>query len=184
MSALCSIGFLELNSIAKGISAADAMLKAAGVELLRACPNCPGKYNILVSGEVAAVNASVEAGALEGGVSVIERLVISRLHPQVIRAIHQSVMPEELNAVGVLECFNITASILAADCAVKASAVTLVDVRLGTGLGGKSFVVLTGDTAAVEEAVERGAAAVEESGMLFGKTVIPNPRKEVFEALL
>jgi len=179
-----TIGFLELNSIAKGIYVADAMLKAAEVDLLRASANCPGKYNILISGELAAVNTSVEVGAELGGTNVIEQLVIARLHPEVIRGINCSVMPDELNALGVLECYSITSSILAADCAVKASNVTLIDVRLGTGLGGKSFVVLTGDTASVTEAVECGAAAVSENGMLLSKVVIPNPRKEIFEAIL
>ena len=179
-----TIGFLELNSVAKGIYAADAMLKAADVQLLRANTNCPGKYNVLIAGEVAAVNAAVEAGAKFGGPNVIEQLVIPRLHPQVIQAINGTTMPEKLNAVGVLECFSITASILAADCAVKTSDVMLIDVRLGTGLGGKSFIIITGDTAAVSEAIESSAAAIKESGMLLEKVVIPNPSKEIFEALL
>ena len=43
-----TIGFLELNSIAKGLEAADAMLKKADVDLIFAKPGCPGKYYILV----------------------------------------------------------------------------------------------------------------------------------------
>ena len=35
-----TIGFLELNSIAKGVEAADAILKAAEVELIFAKPVC------------------------------------------------------------------------------------------------------------------------------------------------
>ena len=42
-----TIGFLELNSIAKGIEAADAILKAAEVDLILAKPNCPSKYHVL-----------------------------------------------------------------------------------------------------------------------------------------
>lgn len=38
-----TIGFLELNSIAKGIEAADAVLKAAEVELIFSKAVCPGK---------------------------------------------------------------------------------------------------------------------------------------------
>ena len=37
-----TIGFLELNSIARGVAAADAMLKAAEVRLIAARPSCPG----------------------------------------------------------------------------------------------------------------------------------------------
>lgn len=178
-----TIGFLELNSIAKGIEAADAMLKAAEVRLLFARPNCPGKYNILITGDVAAVKSSLDAGIAVGGHNVIEQLEIPRIHPQVIKAINLSMVPEELNAVGILEYFSITGSILGADSAVKAADVTLIDIRLGTGIGGKSFVILTGDTSAVTEAVESGAKTTEVSGMLINKVVIPNPCKELFESL-
>jgi len=178
-----TIGFLELNSIAKGFEATDAMLKAAEVSLIFAKPNCPGKFNVLISGDVAAVKSSIEAGVAIGGHHVIEQLEIPRVHPQVIKAINFSTVPEELNAVGILEYFSITASILGADSAVKAADVTLIDIRLGTGIGGKSFVVLTGDTSAVTEAIEIGAKITEDSGMLISKVVIPNPRKELFDSL-
>ena len=41
-----TIGFLELNSIAKGVEAADIILKTAEVELIYAKAGCPGKYYI------------------------------------------------------------------------------------------------------------------------------------------
>ena len=66
---LC-IGFLELNSIAKGVEAADRILKTAETTLLFAKAGCPGKYNILFSGEVAAVTSSLEAGKEIGGAHV------------------------------------------------------------------------------------------------------------------
>ena len=47
MTMIETVGFLELNSIAKGVEAADAILKAAQVELTFAKPVCPGKYSIL-----------------------------------------------------------------------------------------------------------------------------------------
>ena len=46
MTMIETVGFLELNSIAKGVEAADAILKAAQVELTFAKPVCPGKYSI------------------------------------------------------------------------------------------------------------------------------------------
>ena len=48
-----SIGLLELKSIPVGIETADAVLKAANVELLTATPTCPGKYVIIICGAVA-----------------------------------------------------------------------------------------------------------------------------------
>ena len=57
-----AIGLVEFVSIAKGIEAADAMLKAANIELLEAKPICPGKYIVLICGDVSAVENSVNAG--------------------------------------------------------------------------------------------------------------------------
>ena len=165
-----TIGFLETNSIAKGVEAADFILKAAEVELLFAKPVCPGKYNILFCGEVAAVTASLEAGERSAEHFVVDKVVIPRVHPQVIAAINLA--------------SPITAAVYAADAAVKAAEVDLMDVRLGTGIGGKSFVVLTGDVAAVNEAVKAGVATAEEQGFVVSSVVIPNPRREIFEALM
>lgn len=179
-----AIGILESNSIAKGIEAADAVLKAADTALLYAKPVCPGKYTILFYGDVAAVNASLDAGAAVIDAHLVDSVVIPRIHPQVIQAISLSTAPDGVNAVGVMEFFSVTAAVYAADAAAKAADVTLLDVRLGVGIGGKSFAVLTGEVAAVEEAVRCGMAAGEEKGLAVTSTVIPSPRKEIFDALL
>ena len=118
------------------------------------------------------------------GEHTVDSVVIPRVHPQVIQAINLSTTPEGVNAVGVMEFYSITAAVYAADAAVKAADVTLIDVRLGIGIGGKSFAVLTGDVAAVEEAVNReGTGAQQRSdseparGDLRG-TFIMRPEKE------
>ena len=131
-----AIGFLELNSIAKGIEAADFILKTAEVRMLSAKAGCPGKYYILFTGDVAAVKASLEAGKRTGGGHVVDECVIPRVHPQVIKAINMTAIPERYQAIGVMEFYSVTASVYAADAAVKAADVDLVDVRLGTGIGG------------------------------------------------
>ncbi|WP_125141136.1 BMC domain-containing protein [Clostridium transplantifaecale] len=179
-----AIGILESNSIAKGIEAADAVLKAADTTLLYAKPVCPGKYTILFYGDVAAVSASLDAGAAVVDAHLVDSVVIPRVHPQVIQAINLSTTPDGVNAVGVMEFFSVTAAVYAADAAAKAADVTLMDVRLGVGIGGKSFAILTGEVAAVEEAVRCGMATGEEKGLAVTSTVIPSPRKEIFEALL
>lgn len=179
-----AIGILESNSIAKGIEAADAVLKAADTALLYAKPVCPGKYTILFYGDVAAVSASLDAGAAVIDAHLVDSVVIPRIHPQVIQAISLSTAPDGVNAVGVMEFFSVTAAVYAADAAAKAADVTLLDVRLGVGIGGKSFAVLTGEVAAVEEAVRCGMAAGEEKGLAVTSTVISSPRKEIFDTLL
>ena len=128
-----TVGFLEFNSIAKGIEAADAVLKTAAVELVFSRSGCPGKYYLLFTGEVSAVQASLDAGRRTGGDHVVDWCLIPRVHPQVVRAIHMAAMPDTLRAVGVMEYFSVTASVYSADAAVKAAEVELIDVRLGGG---------------------------------------------------
>lgn len=179
-----TIGFLELNSIAKGVEASDTLLKAADVQLIFARPSCPGKYNILFTGEVAAVKASLEAGIAVGEANVVDSCIIPRVHPQVLKAINATMEPATLLAIGVMEFFSVTASVYAADAAVKAADVTLLDVRLGTGIGGKSYVVITGEVAAVNEAVKCGINTDNSKGYVVSSVVIPNPRPEIFDSLM
>ncbi|SCZ04493.1 BMC domain-containing protein [Alkaliphilus peptidifermentans] len=179
-----TIGMIELNSIAKGIETADTMIKAADVQLLKAHSVCPGKYIILICGDVAAVKAAINTGIEAGRSYVIDHLVLPSIHPQLIDAIHATNAVQEVSAIGVLEFYNIVTAIVAADAAAKAAAITLIEVRLGLSIGGKSFITLCGDVSSVQEAVEAAATIGKEKGMLVEKTVIPSPREELFEKLL
>lgn len=181
---MITIGFLECNSIARGILATDMMLKAAEIKLVYARPSCPGKYQILISGQVSAVESSLNVGEEAAGFNVIDKLLIPRVHPQVIEAINMSSMPDSLKALGILEFFSVTGAITAADSAVKAANISLIEIRLGTGIGGKSFVTFTGDVGAVEASAEAGAKTAAESGALIEKVVIAHPDKELYRSLL
>ena len=178
MTMIETVGFLELNSIAKGVEAADAILKAAQVELTFA------NFSLLFKGVGAGVKASLDAGMAVGESHVVDSTVIPRVHPQVIEAIHQATDFHGTGAIGVMEFFSITAAVYGADAAVKAANVTLLDVRLGMGLGGKSFVVMTGDVASVKASVEAGSEEGKNNGLLVSSVVIPSPRPEIFESLM
>ncbi|MCC8026781.1 MAG: BMC domain-containing protein [Clostridium sp.] len=181
---MITIGFLEVNSIARGILAADMMLKAAEIKLVSARPSCPGKYQILISGEVSAVESSLRIGEETARANVVDKLLIPRVSPQVIEAINMSSMPSSFKALGILEFFSVTGAIIASDAAVKAASVSLIEIRLGTGIGGKSFVTFTGDVGAVEESAEAGARTAQDSGALVDKVVIAHPDKELYRCLL
>jgi len=178
-----TIGFLEFSSIARGIEAADAVCKAAEVQLLFARASCPGKYFLLFCGEVAATAASLAAGQTLAEGFVVDYCLIPRVHPQVVQAINATAQAQGCGALGVMEFYSVTAAIYSADAAVKAADVELVELRLATGIGGKSFVALTGEVAAVHEAISCGVATQEGQGMTLAHVVIANPSPEVFESL-
>ncbi len=179
-----SIGLIELSSIAAGFQAGDAMLKAAGVEMVLARSICSGKYMVLVRGDVAEVEAAVAAGVSAGSFSVIDSFVIPNIHESVFPALSGTSKVQALEALGVVESFSVASLIEGADAAVKAANVQLIEVRLAMALGGKAFVTLTGNVAAVESAVDAGARAVAGKGMLVNKVVIPHPRPELLNEMI
>jgi microcompartment protein CcmL/EutN len=75
-------------------------------------------------------------------------------------------------------------AVIAADACVKAAEVQLIEVRLGRGMGGKSFVLLTGDVAAVEAAVRAAESLEEAEGMMSKSVVIPSPHPDLIKSLL
>ena len=179
-----SIGGVELSSMARGFDVTDTMLKTAPVKLVLARTVCPGKYIVLVSGEVADVQAAVEAGASRGAVSLVDRFVIPNIHPDVLTAVSGAAIVNKLEALGVVEAFSVSALIEAADAAVKASGVRLIEVRLAMAMGGKAFVTMTGSVASVNTAVAAASAIVGQRGLLVDKVVIPQPRPELLTEIL
>ncbi|HUB81951.1 MAG TPA: BMC domain-containing protein [Bryobacteraceae bacterium] len=179
-----SIGLIELTSIAAGFQAADAMLKASNVEMLLCRSICSGKYMVMVRGDVAAVEASVAAGVSGCRFAVIDSFVIPNLHEAVFPAIAGSSKVEALDALGIVESFSVAALIEGADAAVKAANVQLIEIRLAMALGGKAFVTMTGDVAAVGASVEAAAGVVGQKGMLVNKVVIPHPRGELLNEMI
>lgn len=178
-----AIGMLEFISIAKGIEACDAMLKTAPVELIDARTACAGKYYVLVAGGVDAVSVSVEKGREIGQDNVVDSFIIPNIHHSVFPALTSSTKIEKINALGVLETYSIASSIYAADIAVKTARIELIEIRLASGMGGKSFITLTGEVAAVEASVDAGAQYLIKEGMLVNKVVIPAPHKDLEKAI-
>ncbi len=179
-----SIGLIELGSIAAGFEVCDAMLKAANVELLLSRSICSGKYMVLIGGDVAAVQASVEAGCGTGDFSVIATFVIPNVHESIFPAISGTTKVEDLEALGIIESFSVASLIEGADAAAKAANVTLLEIRLAMALGGKAFVTLTGSVAAVRSAVDAGAEVISAKGLLTNKVVIPRPRPELLTEII
>jgi microcompartment protein CcmL/EutN len=180
--ALDSIGLIETCSIASGFLAQDAMLKAAPVESLMARTICSGKFLVVIGGDVASVQAAVDAGAKHCAGGLIEKRVISHVHESVFPAISMAVdlPPEQARALGVIETFSASSIVDVADAAAKSADVVLFRIHLAMAIGGKGFVLLTGDVASVEAAVAAGSAIAAEEGILVGRGIIPAPSRELF----
>ena len=67
---------------------------------------------------------------------------------------------------------------------MKAADVHLAEVRLGRGLGGKSFILLVGNVAAVKAAVEAACSMDEVQGLVAQSVVIPSVHPDLLKAIL
>lgn len=177
-----ALGMLELSSIAIAYQVEDAMLKASDVELLVARTICSGKYIVMVGGQTAAVESSVRAGKAVSREALIDELVIPNIDARVFPAISGGVQLEERDkdALGILEAFSVTSIIEGADAAVKAAEVTLFRIHVAMAIGGKGFLMLSGEVSEVEAAVEAGARQIGKRGLLVAKVVIPRPEERLY----
>ena len=178
-----AIGLIELTSIARGIVACDAMAKKAPVQVLRSQTICPGKYIVLIGGDEQSVRESMQVGKHYAGPYLVDHLIIPNLHPQVIPAIVSARPLPGLLAVGIIETLSVASVIVAADAACKAADITLIEIRLAMGLGGKAYVTLTGELHMVEAAIAGGVNAIE-SGYLLRSEIIPAPHDDLKIAVL
>ncbi|WP_406677168.1 BMC domain-containing protein [Moorella sp. ACPs] len=82
-----ALGLIETKGLVAAIEAADAMLKAAGVELVGMEKIGSGLVTVMVSGDVGAVKAATEAGAAAAGKlgEIVAVHVIPRPHTDLSR---------------------------------------------------------------------------------------------------
>lgn len=167
-----ALALLEFSSIAAGIAAGDAMIKRGPVAEIVGGTVHPGKYLVMVVGEVGAVEEAVAAGIDRAGQSLVDRVVLSDVHPAVAGAVRGERLAPDGEAVGVVETATVAATIAAADAAVKGAAVVLTELHLADGLGGKAYALFSGAVSDVEAAVAI-AVGVVPPALLSGSVVIP-----------
>lgn len=176
-----AIGMVEMTTVSSGFSAADQMAKAADVEVLQAEVTCPGKFVILITGEISAVRASVDVAAGRFGDKVIDTFVLGNPHESIFPAIYGTAQPETIDALGILETYDVAAMIVAADLAAKTAIVDLIELRLAKGMCGKSYMTITGSVSAVTAAIERAKTEAGDRGMFLDSQVIARPSDKLMQ---
>lgn len=176
-----ALALLEFSSIAAGIQAADAMVKRAPIDVIRAGTVHNGKYLVLIGGQVADVEESLAAGRQSGGTTAIDFVLLPQVHPDVVEAIGGARTPEATDALGVIETSTVAAAVHAADAGIKGAEVRLLEVRLADGLGGKGIVLFSGLVADVEAAVRIGVGVLEKPELLVREVIIPQLHPGMWE---
>lgn len=181
-----ALALIEMSSIARGMHVTDAMLKAADVQLVMSRSICSGKFMVMVAGEQSEVEASLEEGVEVSAECTIDTVRIDNVHPDVFPAVASTthIAMKDAKALGILESFSVASLVEAVDKVAKEAPVAMVGCRLAMALGGKAYLVFTGDVDAVTMSLEAGAEVVEERGLLVNKVVIPDPRPELFRTMI
>lgn len=168
-----AIALIEFNSVGYGIRAGDAMAKKAPLASFTAGTVQPGKFLVLISGDVASVQESLQAGLEAGGASVVGTVFLPYVHQQVWEALHGQRKTGSGEALGIIETRYVVDTIRAADAAVKGARVTLREIRLADGLGGHAFCLLNGSVQDVEAAIEIGTRVITDPALIISQEVVP-----------
>ncbi len=179
-----AIGMAEYQTVSAGVEAADIMIKTADVDVIEAQVVCPGKYIIVITGELSAVKASVDAAKAKSGEKMIDDFVLGNPDESMIPAIYGANEITSRSALGTLETFSCAAMLVAADTAAKTADVKLIEIRLARGMCGKSYMLITGEVAAVTAALERAKESAGDKGMFLDSSVIANPDEKLWETIL
>jgi microcompartment protein CcmL/EutN len=195
---------LEVGGWSPAMVILDAMEKAAGVRILQTELNDQPGVCMKLSGLLSDVEAA--AAAARAIADVMQTAMVmdviaapssgtrraSEIQPDFNPLLEQTTVQmahhqeEKLAqntgfAIGLIETQGFTAVIEALDTAMKAAAVeVLAREKLG---GGYITVVIKGDVAAVQAAIDAGKGRVEGLGRLIAAHVIPSPSEGVLSLL-
>lgn len=182
-SASPALGFIEVSSISRGLFLTDVVLKKAPVRIIASQPVSSGKHVLLFTGEVAAVEESHQAALKEGDGTVLRHVLIPAVHEELspfldsIWSAAARTSPAQ-EAVGMVESSSVAGAVLAADRALKTAAVALCRMRLGQGIGGKAYFVITGRQDDLEAALDAARTSLEQADSYLRCDLLPRPLEE------
>ncbi len=179
-----AIGMVEYKTVSAGVGAADAMVKTSEIDIIEAQTVCPGKYIVIITGDLSAVNAAIDVAKSNYGTHLIGDFILGNPHESIFPAIYGTTNIEDINALGILETYDASTIIVAADEAAKTAIVDLIELRIARGMCGKSYLMLTGEVAAVEVAIERAKAVAGNKGMYLDSIVMAHPDKKICNMIL
>ena len=173
-----ALGLIETIGYASVVGSADAMLKAADVQIERLSIGSGGRITALATGHLDDVQAAVRAGA-EAATALGEldaSAVVSRPDPALVARFATAV--EGLGAgarqaMGLIETRSTVALVRAVDRMLKAAAVEYEGAyKVGYYL---TAAVVRGDVGAVQVAIDAGREEAVEHGELVSAYAIPQP---------
>jgi microcompartment protein CcmL/EutN len=180
-----ALALVELDAVATGLRALDALVKKAPVTVLEANLIEPGRFLLLFAGEVAPVEASFAEAQEVGAGAVVDALFLPFAHPQMVPGLRGALaLPPAPDTLGVVEASRVASALAACDACLKGADVSLVGLRVAGGLGGRGYFVLHGVQHDVDAAMEAAASVLGVRGALHRIERIARPHPEMVPFLL
>lgn len=160
----------EFNSIPVGIKILDTILKKSNIKIYKAGVTCPGKYFFIVYGLNGDINYCSNHIDKNGKFEII-----SGVSKKLIEILGKNKTKDINDAVGIVEFFTISESVKALDMILKSSLVEAIRLRLGNGVAGKSYFIVSGDISSINEAIIQ----IEKNSKYKSYEIINNPSKDL-----
>ena len=169
-----------------GLAALDALVKEADVSVRFAGDIDPGRFLILLEGDLASVEVALQRVDEVGAADLLETLLLPRAHgalrAALVGQLASTARPRsEEHAIGAIATYTVISTLAAVDRALKAADVCLLRLRLSTDLAGQGHAVIAGEQFDVEAALEaanQGAGA----GVAVETRLIPRAASLTFDA--
>lgn len=179
-----AIAIVEFQDISAGMQSTDAMAKKAPISILKCGIISHGRYLTLIGGTTASVEEALKEGLERGGASVIDHVFLADVHPQV----HDCVLGQRnvtgRGAMAIIETPTAASNVRAAELALKATPVELIEIRLAeSSLSGKGVSVYCGELPDIQAAVNVAMAYLKEAGVAAVQQTIPRPHEALFKHL-
>lgn len=175
-----ALAIIEFSDIPAGIYATDAMLKKAPIAFIKCGSISRGRYLTLIGGTTASVDEALSAGIVYGADHVLDHIMLADVHPRVYGAIVGERQPGGTGALAIIETDTVASNVRAAEAALKATAVDLIEIRLAdTGLSGKGISLYQGDLHQIEEAVGVASRYLQQAGATVRHRIIAAPHESL-----
>jgi len=175
-----ALAVVEFSDIPTGMYATDAMLKKAPIAFVKCGSISRGRYLTIIGGTTASVDEAMAEGLAAGAESVLDSILLADVHPRVFEAVAGERWIGGDGAIAILETDTVASNVRAAEMALKATTVGLIEIRLAdTGLSGKGLSVYQGELFDIEEAVRVARSYLDDAGVAVRYRIIAQPHESL-----
>jgi microcompartment protein CcmL/EutN len=170
---------LELSTIAQGYLVLDQCLKAGAVQVVEASAISPGKFLIFLKGRPEEIDKAYQAANAAAKGYILDFAVLPALQDELLQAPYGlSKVEATRDGVVVVETSGLSAMLLGLNAMLSQRPVSLIEIRAGRGIGGKSTAFFTGAAKDLAPALEAFVRTVKPRGSWINGQVIADPHPE------